>query len=242
MSLVMRPIPELNHLSSGAFAEGLRALFEAAGPLSDALYALRPFTSYAALIDQAEAVATDLPEPQQMEILNAHPRIGENAQRVSVLSFREQGYAAEAGLDPVALERVYVDLAQLNETYEQTYGFRFVVFVNKRSKAEVLEELRGRLANSRTDELATGLRNLFLIARDRLATLGYDADMYSDSNAAARQALLDKLSRSALETYGSERCAEATLQNALRAAAGAVWRVSQEPLEPLGNEPLPTHG
>jgi RNase P/RNase MRP subunit POP5 len=58
----------------------------------------------------------------------------------------------------------------------------------------------------------------------------------------ARQEVLEELRRHAQETYGEERSAEATLQVALGAAATAVWRVSHEPLEPLGHEPLPTHG
>jgi hypothetical protein len=57
----------------------------------------------------------------------------------------------------------------------------------------------------------------------------------------ARIAVLEELSRAALETYGEERSAEALLQSALGVAATAVWRVTQEPLEPPGNEPLPTH-
>jgi hypothetical protein len=58
----------------------------------------------------------------------------------------------------------------------------------------------------------------------------------------ARRAVLEELQRSALETYGEERGAEASLQTALEVAATAVWRVAQESLEPLGPEPLPTHG
>jgi hypothetical protein len=61
------------------------------------------------------------------------------------------------------------------------------------------------------------------------------------SDNAARQAVLEELTRSALDTYGEERGGEARLQVALGAAATAVWRVSQETLEPLGPEPLPTH-
>lgn len=66
--------------------------------------------------------------------------------------------------------------------------------------------------------------------------------MQQQGDNAARLAVLDELRRAALETYGEERSAEALLQGALGVAATAVWRVSQEPLEPLGNEPLPTHG
>jgi hypothetical protein len=57
----------------------------------------------------------------------------------------------------------------------------------------------------------------------------------------ARLAVLEELRRSAIDTYGEERSAEASLQVALSLAATAVWRVSQEPLEPFGDEPLPTH-
>jgi hypothetical protein len=57
----------------------------------------------------------------------------------------------------------------------------------------------------------------------------------------ARAAVLDELRRSALDVYGEERAAEATLASALEAAATAVWRVTQTALEPLGPEPLPTH-
>jgi hypothetical protein len=66
--------------------------------------------------------------------------------------------------------------------------------------------------------------------------------MQHDSDDPARLAVLEELRRLALEQYGEERSAAPTLQTALGAAATAVWRVGQEPLEPLGNEPLPTHG
>jgi hypothetical protein len=58
----------------------------------------------------------------------------------------------------------------------------------------------------------------------------------------ARVAMLDELRRSALDVYGEERAAEATLRTALEAAATAAWRVTQAGLEPQGLEPLPTHG
>jgi hypothetical protein len=53
----------------------------------------------------------------------------------------------------------------------------------------------------------------------------------------ARLAVLDELARNAVETYGEDRAAEATLRAALRGAATAVWRLSQEPLEPFVDGP-----
>ena len=48
----------------------------------------------------------------------------------------------------------------------------------------------------------------------------------------ARLAILEDLRRKADETYGEERAAETLVQNMLRAAATALWRIGQQPLEP----------
>jgi 2-oxo-4-hydroxy-4-carboxy-5-ureidoimidazoline decarboxylase len=115
-----------------------------------------------------------LPEAQQIDLVNAHPRIGENPAVVraqSALSFREQGYDRESGLPTDERERVQAALAELNLAYEDRFGFRFVVFVNQRPKSEIVEVMRERLHNSRADELETALRELFAIARDRCQRL-----------------------------------------------------------------------
>jgi 2-oxo-4-hydroxy-4-carboxy--5-ureidoimidazoline (OHCU) decarboxylase len=56
----------------------------------------------------------------------------------------------------------------MNEQYERTFGFRFVVFVAGRSKADIAEVMRDRLRRSRDDELATGIAEFLAITRDRL--------------------------------------------------------------------------
>jgi OHCU decarboxylase len=159
----MRQIASLSGLSSDQFAEAIRPLFETAPPLATALHAKRPYASYEQLIDTAESLADEMVREDQVAVLAAHPRIGASPATLSALSAREQGAA-----DP---PWVYDELDRLNDQYEANFGFRFVVFVNKRPKIEVLEELRARLNNSPEIELATGLRDLFRIARDRLRSL-----------------------------------------------------------------------
>jgi 2-oxo-4-hydroxy-4-carboxy--5-ureidoimidazoline (OHCU) decarboxylase len=111
-------------------------------------------------LGSAGAVIADLPEEEKLEALDAHPAIG--AQRLSPRSAAEQG----GGGDPTVL----TELAYLNQVYEEKFGFRFVVFVNRRSKSEILEILRARLERTRQEELATGLEELVAIARDRWST------------------------------------------------------------------------
>jgi OHCU decarboxylase len=168
------PIEELNGLPPDGVVEALRPLFEAAGPLGERLAAARPFASYDALLERAGALVDALPPDEQVVVVNAHPRIGESAavvRQTSALSYREQGYEDEAGMAPQELERVYAELARLNAAYEAKHGFRFVVFVNGRPKAAILEVLRERIANPREQELRTALREMLAIARDRFGKL-----------------------------------------------------------------------
>ena len=48
------------------------------------------------------------------------------------------------------------ELAELNRAYEEKFGFRFIVFVNRRSRAELVPVLRERLQRTREEELDTG--------------------------------------------------------------------------------------
>jgi len=101
-------------------------------------------------LHRAEEVALTLPEADQVAALATHPRIGEPSEE-------------QRGAEPEVLE----ELARLNEEYERRFGFEFVVFVDGRTRAELLPVLRERLECTRRDELETGLRALCAIARDR---------------------------------------------------------------------------
>ena len=110
-------------------------------------------------LGRAREVLGSLPEEERVEALNAHPRIGER--RLAGRSAAEQGDAAAE--DPAVME----ELTRLNAAYEERFGFRFVVFVNRRPRAELVPELRERLGRTREEELATGGEALVAIAEDR---------------------------------------------------------------------------
>ncbi len=109
-------------------------------------------------LTRAATLVQELPRDEQIEILAAHPAIGQRA-GLSARSAAEQG----ADADP----EVLAELARLNAEYEARHGFRFVVFVDRRPKHEILDVLRTRIERSSDDELATALGELVAIAVDR---------------------------------------------------------------------------
>jgi 2-oxo-4-hydroxy-4-carboxy--5-ureidoimidazoline (OHCU) decarboxylase len=142
----MRDLPR--QLSSAELAElfeGRTTLVERLADIEDPL-------------GRAEDVLVTLRDEDKVEALAAHPAIGQRS-GISERSAAEQGSDA----DPAIL----AELAYLNQVYEEKFGFRFVVFVNGRPKPEILEVLRGRIANTPDEELDTGCRELVAIARDR---------------------------------------------------------------------------
>src|SRR2546430_1456081 len=97
---------------------------------------------------------------------DADGRIGELADKVkaqSAVAFREQGYDRDT-----TPPEVFLRLVSLNEEYEQKFGFRFVVFVNRRSKEAIVPILEARLRGTRDEERRTALREILAIAEDRL--------------------------------------------------------------------------
>jgi 2-oxo-4-hydroxy-4-carboxy--5-ureidoimidazoline (OHCU) decarboxylase len=108
-------------------------------------------------LGEAREVIAQLGEEHKLEALNAHPAIG--AKNLSARSAAEQGDDA----DP----EVLTELAYLNQVYEEKFGFRFVVFVNRRTKEEILDVLRERLEHTREEELDTAVEELVAIAEDR---------------------------------------------------------------------------
>lgn len=138
-------------------------LFEHAGPLLERLRAEEPFPNGAAVLARARTVLNDLSEAEQIAVINAHPRIGERPDKLSTASFKEQGYQHDT-----TPPEVFLRLASLNDEYEQKFGFRFVVFVNRRPKEAIVPLLEARLRGSRDEERRTALREILAIAEDRL--------------------------------------------------------------------------
>jgi len=143
-------------------------LFEGAPRFLRRLVDARPFENEDELFSAARAIAREMPEEEQIELLDAHPRIGADPATVSDLSRREQGDG-----DPVHDEQAWVgeELTALNEAYEGRFGFRFAVFVAGRPRVEIIPILERALRADRDEELRRGLDDVIYIAADRMESL-----------------------------------------------------------------------
>ena len=150
----------LDALSEDAFVAAAAPWFEGAPRFLRRLAAARPFGDAATLFARSDAIAASMPEDEQLELIDAHPRLGAPPSTVSDASFREQGYDRD-------LSEAIADLEILNLAYEARFGFRFCVFVNGRSRRALVPVMEAALQANREAEIRRAVHDVVAIARDR---------------------------------------------------------------------------
>lgn len=146
--------------SAPAATAELAPLFEGTPGFLARLVAARPFQTWDRLFEQAREIAHAMPEAEQIELIDAHPRLGAPREKVSALSALEQGFRTGVAAVPATLEA-------LNDAYEARFGFRYCVFVAGRPLAALVPELEVALACDRAAELHRALDAVVDIARAR---------------------------------------------------------------------------
>ena len=141
----------------------LERLFEGAPRFLDRLQRAGPFPSDEVLFHVARDIAHAMPEPDQIELIDAHPRLGAPPGTVSQMSYVEQGYDRGTGT-PVD---VATELERLNDAYERRHGFRYCVFVAGRPREALLPDMAAAIDADRTAELHRALDAVVDIAIDR---------------------------------------------------------------------------
>ena len=145
----------------------LEQLFEGAPRFLDRLERAGPFPSHDVLFHVARDIAHAMPEPEQIELIDAHPRLGAPPGTVSQMSYVEQGYDRGTGTPADSEVDVAVELERLNDAYEERHGFRYCVFVAGRSREALLPDMAAAIDADRQSELHRALDAVVDIAIDR---------------------------------------------------------------------------
>jgi 2-oxo-4-hydroxy-4-carboxy-5-ureidoimidazoline decarboxylase len=145
----------------------LEKLFEGAPRFLDRLEGAGPFPSDDVLFHVARDIAHAMPEADQIELIDAHPRLGAPPGTVSQMSYVEQGYDRRTGTEPDSEIDVAAELERLNDAYEQRHGFRYCVFVAGRPREALLPHMTAAIDADRTTELHRALDAVVDIAIER---------------------------------------------------------------------------
>lgn len=145
----------LNEINT-ANTEEAYAVFEScccAPKWIESMVSARPFADLEALLSQSEQAFSALSDQDYLVAFTGHPQIG-NLKTLHEKYANTSGTASneQAGMS-VADSDVLEEMIQLNQDYLKKFGFIFIVCASGKSAQEMLELIRNRIGNERSEEL-----------------------------------------------------------------------------------------
>ena len=135
------------------------------------LTAARPFASHDELIAKADRIWWSLDSEDWLAAFHSHPKIGEKkAAAPTAVAAQRWSEDEQAGIRDSAQQTLDA-LANLNQTYEEKFGYIFIVCASGKSSDEILAILRARLDNNADAELRVAAAEQAKITELRLGKL-----------------------------------------------------------------------
>ena len=131
----------------------------------------RPFKTQEHLLEVADKLWATCNREDFYQAFGAHPRIGNiNSLKQKYADTQHMASNEQAGVND-ATDEILQALAQSNQTYEEKFGYIFIVCATGKSAREMLDILQSRLPNSLTDELPIAAAEQHKITRIRLQNM-----------------------------------------------------------------------
>lgn len=166
-------VEDLSRLDKESFVRALDGVFEHSPWIAERAWRLRPFRSRGVLFATLVAEMRGADKERLLDLIRAHPELGGRALAEGVLtpeSAREQGSAGLARWGAKDLAR----LRELNVTYQEKFGFPFILAVRYVQRGEIIPIFEGRLNNSWDEEFGESLDQIARIAEFRLSEIVCD--------------------------------------------------------------------
>jgi len=112
-----------------------------------------PFSSVENLVTQADINWQGLTEADYLQAFEGHPKIGDVSSLREKYRATEKIAAGEQSGVNTATETTLNALKQLNDDYQEKYGFIFIVCATGKTALQMLEILSQRIVNERSDEI-----------------------------------------------------------------------------------------
>ena len=131
----------------------------------------RPFATMAELIAKSDDVWWSLKSDDWLEAFQCHPKIGEKkATAQTSLEAQRWSEQEQTGVGNVSQATTQA-LTELNQEYEEKFGYIYIVCATGKSSEELLAILRERLKNDPETELRTAAFEQAKITQLRLTKL-----------------------------------------------------------------------
>ena len=157
---------KIDKLTETEFTEVFGNIFENASWIAEKLYSQKPFKDFEDLSQKMLNIFENIDKEKKLEIMNSHPDLADKTKIGSLTpdSNKEQN---TAGLD-VCSEEEFNEFKKLNIQYKKKFGFPFIYAVKGKSKNEILNNFKERVAYDINVEFEEAKKQIKKIASLRL--------------------------------------------------------------------------
>ena len=159
-------INKINNLSQIKFNEIFANIFEKTKWIAERLYNQKPFNSFEDLCSKILEIFKTTSKENQLKIIKAHPDLADKT-KISLLNIDSRTEQNRAGLNQCS-EKEFREFKNLNNEYKKKFGFPFILAVENKNKAEILNKFKKRILNSTDDEFKEAISQVCKIANLRL--------------------------------------------------------------------------
>ena len=111
-------------------------------------------------------------ETEKLNLINAHPELGKKLQKKEKLTKFSEDEQKSVGLDQCTDEEFKI-LTNLNNEYRLKFKFPFIIAVKGLNKNQIIDNMKKRVNNSKTEEFETAISEIHKIAGLRIKDLTY---------------------------------------------------------------------
>ena len=159
-------INKINNLPKKEFLEVFGNVFENANWIAEKLYTQKPFKDFEDLSQKMLNIFENTNKEKQLEILNSHPDLADKT-KIGLLTQDSNKEQNIAGLDKCS-EEEFNEFKNLNIKYKARFGFPFIYAIKNKSKIEILNNFKERVAYDINDEFIEAIKQVKKIAYLRI--------------------------------------------------------------------------
>lgn len=111
-------------------------------------------------------------EIEKLNLIKAHPELGKKLKKQEKLTKFSEEEQKSAGLDQCS-DQEFEILTNLNNEYRSKFEFPFIIAVRGLGKNQIIDNMKKRVNNSKSQEFETAINEIHKIAKLRIIDLPY---------------------------------------------------------------------
>lgn len=157
-------------MDESTFVSIFGSVYEHSPWVAEAAWQHRPFASLDSLHGAMDRMVQGAGQSRQLTLIRAHPELAGRLAASGQLTAESRAEQAHAGLSSLS-ENLTKRMLALNDSYQEKFGFPFIICARLNNAGTILQAMEDRLMNTDETEFSTALQEISKIARLRLADI-----------------------------------------------------------------------